>query len=146
MITNSDLSVVPQGAARTLLDDARADTCERVAHRLSTGSLDRIRRVVLRLLARASVSDPATRTALQAEADELDAAVQAAARAQPAWAAVNPQRRARVMFEFKRLVEARMDELATLLSSEHGKTFPDAKGDIQRGVEVIEGVAARGSR
>ncbi|MFC5137361.1 PAS domain-containing protein [Actinomycetospora rhizophila] len=78
MITNSDLSVVPQGAARTLLDVAGADTCERVAHRLSTGSLDRIRRVVLRLLARASVSDPATRTALQAEADELDAAVRAA--------------------------------------------------------------------
>ena len=44
MITNSDLSVVPQGAARTLLDVAGADTCERVAHRLSTGSLDRIRR------------------------------------------------------------------------------------------------------
>ncbi|HQT52131.1 MAG TPA: aldehyde dehydrogenase family protein, partial [Phenylobacterium sp.] len=43
---------------------------------------------------------------------ELDAAVQAALRAQPAWAAVNPQRRARVMFEFKRLVEARMQELA----------------------------------
>ena len=69
---------------------------------------------------------------------ELDAAVQAALRAQGPWAATNPQRRARVMFEFKRLVEARMDELAALLSSEHGKVIADSKGDIQRGLEVIE--------
>ncbi|MGH6999047.1 MAG: CoA-acylating methylmalonate-semialdehyde dehydrogenase [Phenylobacterium sp.] len=69
---------------------------------------------------------------------EVDAAVQAALAAQPAWAATNPQRRARVMFEFKRLVEARMDELAALLSSEHGKVIADSKGDIQRGLEVIE--------
>ncbi len=69
---------------------------------------------------------------------ELDAAVQVAARAQIGWAATNPQRRARVMFEFKRLVEARMDELADLLSSEHGKVIADSKGDIQRGLEVIE--------
>jgi malonate-semialdehyde dehydrogenase (acetylating)/methylmalonate-semialdehyde dehydrogenase len=68
----------------------------------------------------------------------LDAAVDAALAAQPAWAATNPQRRARVMFEFKRLVEAQMDELAALLSSEHGKVIADAKGDIQRGLEVIE--------
>jgi malonate-semialdehyde dehydrogenase (acetylating)/methylmalonate-semialdehyde dehydrogenase len=73
-----------------------------------------------------------------ADAAELDAAVQAAARAQVGWAATNPQRRARVMFEFKRLVEARMDELAGLLSSEHGKVIADSKGDIQRGLEVIE--------
>ena len=73
-----------------------------------------------------------------ASAAELDAAVQAAARAQVGWAAVNPQRRSRVMFEFKRLVEARMDELAALLSSEHGKVIADSKGDIQRGLEVIE--------
>ena len=69
---------------------------------------------------------------------ELDAAVQAAIRAQGPWAATNPQRRARVMFEFKRLVEARMQELAELLSSEHGKVVADSKGDIQRGLEVIE--------
>jgi malonate-semialdehyde dehydrogenase (acetylating)/methylmalonate-semialdehyde dehydrogenase len=73
-----------------------------------------------------------------ASAAELDAAVQSAAKAQIGWAAVNPQRRARVMFEFKRLVEARMDELAELLSSEHGKVIADSKGDIQRGLEVIE--------
>lgn len=70
--------------------------------------------------------------------DELELAVQAALRAQPAWAAVNPQRRARVMFEFKRLLEANMQALAELLSSEHGKVIADSKGDIQRGLEVIE--------
>ena len=73
-----------------------------------------------------------------ASAAELDAAVQVAAQAQIGWAATNPQRRARVMFEFKRLVEARMDELAGILSSEHGKVIADSKGDIQRGLEVIE--------
>ena len=68
----------------------------------------------------------------------LDRAVAAALAAQPAWATTNPQRRARVMFEFKRLVEANMDELAHMLSSEHGKVIADSKGDIQRGLEVIE--------
>lgn len=69
---------------------------------------------------------------------EVDRAVQAALRAHVGWAQVNPQRRARVMFEFKRLVEARMDELAEILSSEHGKVIADSRGDIQRGLEVIE--------
>ncbi len=73
-----------------------------------------------------------------ASAAEVDLAVQAALRAQPNWAATNPQRRARVMFEFKRLVEAHMQALAELLSSEHGKVIADSKGDIQRGLEVIE--------
>src|SRR5215210_3660122 len=73
-----------------------------------------------------------------ATADELNRAVEIAAAAQPAWAATNPQRRARVMFEFKRLLEANMDELAHLLSSEHGKVIADSKGDLQRGLEVIE--------
>ena len=73
-----------------------------------------------------------------ASADELDRAVANAAEAQRDWAQVNPQRRARVMFEFKRLLEAHMDELAHLLSSEHGKVISDAKGDLQRGLEVIE--------
>jgi malonate-semialdehyde dehydrogenase (acetylating)/methylmalonate-semialdehyde dehydrogenase len=69
---------------------------------------------------------------------EVDAAVQSSLRAQQTWALVNPQRRARVMFEFKRLLEANMNELAELLSSEHGKVIDDSKGDIQRGLEVIE--------
>ncbi|RJG56579.1 methylmalonate-semialdehyde dehydrogenase (CoA acylating) [Sphingobium terrigena] len=68
----------------------------------------------------------------------LDLAVAAAKKAQPGWAATNPQRRARVMFNFKSLVEANMNELAHLLSSEHGKVIADSKGDIQRGLEVIE--------
>ena len=71
-------------------------------------------------------------------AAEVDKAVASALRAQSSWALVNPQRRARVMFDFKRLVEARMDELAEILSSEHGKVIADSKGDIQRGLEVIE--------
>ncbi len=68
----------------------------------------------------------------------LDKAVSAAQAAQPAWAATNPQRRARVMFKFKELVEANMDELAHRLSSEHGKVIADSRGDVQRGLEVIE--------
>ncbi len=69
---------------------------------------------------------------------EVDRAVQAAQAAFDGWSSTNPQRRARVMFEFKRLVEANMTELAELLSSEHGKVIADSKGDIQRGLEVIE--------
>jgi malonate-semialdehyde dehydrogenase (acetylating)/methylmalonate-semialdehyde dehydrogenase len=71
-------------------------------------------------------------------AADLETAMQAARAAQPAWAATNPQRRARVMFNFKALVEAHMDELAEILSSEHGKVIADSKGDIQRGLEVVE--------
>ena len=73
-----------------------------------------------------------------ASVGEVDAAVASAVRAQQHWALVNPQRRARVMFDFKRLIEANMNELAELLSSEHGKVIADSKGDIQRGLEVIE--------
>ncbi|RST32265.1 CoA-acylating methylmalonate-semialdehyde dehydrogenase [Sphingomonas ginkgonis] len=69
---------------------------------------------------------------------DLQKAIDAAKAAQPAWAATNPQRRARVMFNYKALVEANMEELAELLASEHGKVIADAKGDIQRGLEVIE--------
>jgi malonate-semialdehyde dehydrogenase (acetylating)/methylmalonate-semialdehyde dehydrogenase len=73
-----------------------------------------------------------------ANAAELDAAVADAKRVQPAWAAMNPQRRARVMFQFKRLLEENMEKIAQLLSSEHGKIIADSKGEIQRGLEVIE--------
>ncbi|MFB0875138.1 MULTISPECIES: CoA-acylating methylmalonate-semialdehyde dehydrogenase [unclassified Sphingobium] len=68
----------------------------------------------------------------------LDRAIASAKAAQPEWAATNPQRRARVMFAYKALIEAHMDELAELLASEHGKVVSDAKGDIQRGLEVVE--------
>lgn len=91
---------------------------------------------------RSDVFDPNTgavqaQVTLGAQAD-LDAAMANAVKAQIGWAATNPQRRARVMFNFKTLVEKNMDELAHLLSSEHGKVIADAKGDIQRGLEVIE--------
>lgn len=76
-----------------------------------------------------------------ASAADLEAAVASAAAAQPKWAATNPQRRARVFFNFVGLINRHMDELAELLSSEHGKTVDDAKGDIQRGLEVAEFVA-----
>jgi len=73
-----------------------------------------------------------------ASKSEVEAAIANAEKAQPAWAATNPQRRARVMFKFLELVQKEYDELAKLLSSEHGKTVPDARGDIQRGLEVVE--------
>ncbi len=68
----------------------------------------------------------------------LDRAVEAAKAVQPEWAATNPQKRARVMFRYKELIEANMQSLAELLSSEHGKVVDDARGDVQRGLEVIE--------
>ncbi|MGY9033231.1 MAG: CoA-acylating methylmalonate-semialdehyde dehydrogenase [Rhodobacterales bacterium] len=73
-----------------------------------------------------------------ASAAEMDIAVQAASAAQPAWAATNPQRRARVMMKFVALLNDNMDRLAEALSREHGKTLPDAAGDVQRGLEVVE--------
>ncbi|OYY04122.1 MAG: hypothetical protein B7Y73_05050 [Acidocella sp. 35-58-6] len=69
---------------------------------------------------------------------EVEAVIANAAAAQPAWAATNPQRRARVLMKFLDLINANMEPLARMISSEHGKTIPDAKGDIQRGVEVLE--------
>jgi malonate-semialdehyde dehydrogenase (acetylating)/methylmalonate-semialdehyde dehydrogenase len=69
---------------------------------------------------------------------EMRKAVDAALKVFPEWAAVNPQRRARVMFNFKSLVERDMDKLARMLSDEHGKVLADARGDVQRGLEVIE--------
>jgi malonate-semialdehyde dehydrogenase (acetylating) / methylmalonate-semialdehyde dehydrogenase len=69
---------------------------------------------------------------------EVRAAVENAKAAQPAWAAVNPQRRIRVLMKFIDLIARNNDELADILSREHGKTIADARGDIQRGVEVVE--------
>ena len=73
-----------------------------------------------------------------AKRSEVEHAIADAQAAQPGWAATNPQRRARVMFKFLELVQKEFDGLAKLLSSEHGKTIPDARGDIQRGIEVVE--------
>jgi malonate-semialdehyde dehydrogenase (acetylating)/methylmalonate-semialdehyde dehydrogenase len=91
------------------------------------------------------VFNPATgevqaRVALATRAD-LDAAVASAAAARPGWAATNPQRRARVFFNYVALLNQHLDELAELLSREHGKTVDDARGDVLRGLEVAEFVA-----
>ncbi|MCV6596399.1 MAG: CoA-acylating methylmalonate-semialdehyde dehydrogenase [Mangrovicoccus sp.] len=90
----------------------------------------------------ADVFNPATgevqaQVALASRA-EVDDAVARAAEAQKAWGATNPQKRARVMMAFVRLLNRDMDKLAEALSREHGKTIPDAKGDVQRGLEVVE--------
>src|SRR5213595_2684111 len=69
---------------------------------------------------------------------EVEKAIANAQAAFPGWATTNPQRRARVLFKFLELVQKEYDSLARLLSSEHGKTFADSKGDIQRGLEVVE--------
>ncbi|MEP1443824.1 MAG: CoA-acylating methylmalonate-semialdehyde dehydrogenase [Hyphomicrobiales bacterium] len=70
--------------------------------------------------------------------EEMAEAVAKAKEAQPAWAATNPQRRARVLMRFVDLLHRDMDKLAEALSREHGKTIPDAKGDVIRGLEVAE--------
>ena len=69
---------------------------------------------------------------------ELDAAVASAAEAQVKWANTNPQRRSRILFAYKQLVEDNIDALAVLLSLEHGKVLADSRGDVIRGVDVIE--------
>ncbi|MEM7663126.1 MAG: CoA-acylating methylmalonate-semialdehyde dehydrogenase [Pseudomonadota bacterium] len=84
-----------------------------------------------------NTGDVQARVQLATEA-EVEIAVAAAKAALPAWAATNPQRRARVLFKFKELLEANIDELALLLSSEHGKVVADSKGDVQRGIDVVE--------
>jgi malonate-semialdehyde dehydrogenase (acetylating)/methylmalonate-semialdehyde dehydrogenase len=73
-----------------------------------------------------------------AKHSEVEHAIATAELAQPGWALVNPQRRARVMFKFLELLHKEFEELAGLLSSEHGKTVADARGDLQRGLEVVE--------
>ena len=73
-----------------------------------------------------------------ASVEELASAVATAKQAQIGWAAQNPQKRARVLMEFVRLLHRDMDKLAEALSREHGKTLADAKGDVIRGLEVAE--------
>jgi malonate-semialdehyde dehydrogenase (acetylating)/methylmalonate-semialdehyde dehydrogenase len=73
-----------------------------------------------------------------AGADQVREAIAAAEAAAPAWANTPPLRRARVMFRFKQLVEENHDKLAELITREHGKVFSDAKGEVVRGLEVVE--------
>jgi malonate-semialdehyde dehydrogenase (acetylating)/methylmalonate-semialdehyde dehydrogenase len=88
------------------------------------------------------VYDPSTGQ-VQAHLEHGDAAVLAEAvavakAAQPAWAANNPQQRARVLFKFKALIEEHREELVHLMSSEHGKLLSDSMGELQRGLDVVE--------
>ncbi len=88
------------------------------------------------------VYDPSTGQ-VQAHLEHGDAAILAEAvavakAAQPAWAAINPQRRARVIFKFKALIEEHRQELLHLMSSEHGKLLDDSDGELQRGLDVVE--------
>ena len=89
-----------------------------------------------------NVMNPATGEVIAkvplATVEELNHAVERAAEAQVKWGATNPQRRARVMMKFGALINEHMDELAELVSKEHGKTLPDGRGDVQRGLEVVE--------
>ena len=73
-----------------------------------------------------------------ASKSELDAAVKVAAEAFKTWSLVTPLNRSRVMFKFKELLEQNIDTLANIITAEHGKTHSDAKGEIARGVEVVE--------
>jgi len=88
------------------------------------------------------VHDPATGAlrgrAAFASAEETRGAIAAAEAALPGWAATTPLQRARVMFRFKALLERHMDELALTLTSEHGKVLSDARGEVIRGLEVVE--------
>jgi len=88
------------------------------------------------------VYNPATgqvvRRVPYADANTVDAAVQAARRALPAWRATPPLRRSRILQRFLQLMQDQQQDLARLVSEEHGKTVPDAAGSIQRGIEVIE--------
>jgi malonate-semialdehyde dehydrogenase (acetylating)/methylmalonate-semialdehyde dehydrogenase len=73
-----------------------------------------------------------------ASSSETASAIEAAAAAFPDWRNTPPLRRARVLFRFKELLDANLDELAQLVSSEHGKVFSDARGSVIRGIEVVE--------
>jgi malonate-semialdehyde dehydrogenase (acetylating)/methylmalonate-semialdehyde dehydrogenase len=73
-----------------------------------------------------------------ASQQETEEAIRIAAEALPAWSTTPPLKRARVMFKFKELLEANLDTLAAMITSEHGKVLSDAKGEIARGLEVVE--------
>jgi malonate-semialdehyde dehydrogenase (acetylating)/methylmalonate-semialdehyde dehydrogenase len=90
----------------------------------------------------ANVWNPATgdvqAEVLLADSTDVDVAVQAAAKAFESWLDVSVTRRARIMFAFRELVNAHLDELARIVSREHGKVVSDAKGEVIRGMEVVE--------
>ena len=69
---------------------------------------------------------------------DIKAAIASAEAAQQEWLKINPQRRARIMFAYKEILQANIDPLAELLSAEHGKVVADSRGDVMRGIDVIE--------
>ena len=81
--------------------------------------------------------EPCARVAL-AGAEDVNAAVAAASAAFPAWAATPPLARARVLFKYLQLCQQHTDDFAAMIVREHGKTFPDAQGEVARGIEVVE--------
>jgi len=89
-----------------------------------------------------AVNNPAlgkeTRSVVLAEESDVQAAVAAAAKAWPAWADTPAVRRARIMFRFLALLNEHQDELAAIITAEHGKVFEDARGEVMRGIEVVE--------
>jgi malonate-semialdehyde dehydrogenase (acetylating)/methylmalonate-semialdehyde dehydrogenase len=91
---------------------------------------------------RSQVFNPAAGTAIAAVAladrATVDRAVAVAAAALPAWADTAPLKRARVLFRFKELLDAQFDEIAALVTREHGKTLSDSKGELTRGLEIVE--------
>lgn len=84
-----------------------------------------------------ATGEPRAQVAL-GSADETRAAIEAAQNAFAEWSQVTPLNRARILFRFKELIEANADELATLITSEHGKVLSDARGELTRGLEVVE--------
>ncbi|ENN6626951.1 TPA: aldehyde dehydrogenase family protein, partial [Escherichia coli] len=88
------------------------------------------------------VTNPATgeviRLVTQSTRQDMLEAIQSAHEAFPAWSKMAPLRRARILFEFKVLLEKHRDELAALIVSEHGKVWSDALGELTRGIEVVE--------
>src|SRR5690606_20383527 len=78
------------------------------------------------------------REVAKAGAAEVRAAVDAASAAFPGWRATQPLKRARIMFRFKDLLERNADRIAALITEEHGKVLDDARGELARGIEVVE--------
>ena len=87
------------------------------------------------------VFNPATgeveRQVALASISQVDKAVEAAKNALESWSTTPPIQRARVMFKYKQLIEENIDELADMVGREHGKVLSDAKGSVQRGIEVV---------
>ncbi len=123
------------GDARRATTGAEARALPLVGHRIA-GQAD------LGGARRGEIFDPAAGLGIAAvalaDASVVDRAVAAAKAALPGWSETAPLKRARVLFKFKELLETHFDEIAALITREHGKTLSDAKGEFTRGLEVVE--------